>query len=433
MKMEKVVKKVKRIEGSLRVPSDKSISHRSIILPSLAEGESVVKNFLKAGDTITTLNAYRKLGVAIQEKDDVIYIRGKGLYGLVEPDDVLDMGNSGTTTRLTLGVLSGQSFFVALTGDDSLRKRPMKRVAKPLTDMGATIDGRKEGNNLPISIRGGSLKGITYFNEKMSAQVKSAILLAGLYAKGTTQIIEPIVSRDHTEKMLNWMGANIKTEINLESYTVKISQTDKLKPIHINVPADPSSAAFFAAAAAIVPKSEIILKDVLVNPTRDGFFRKLKEMGVDIEYTNKRDEAGEIVADVIVKYKELKGVNVKKEEVPSMIDELPLLAIIATQAEGETIITGAQELRVKESDRIKAVVENFKTLGLEIEELEDGMIIKGNQKVKGGVVDSYKDHRIAMGFAILGLVSEEGITIKDADCVYISYPDFFKHLEKVSK
>lgn len=431
--MEKVVKKVKRIEGSLRVPSDKSISHRSIILPSLAEGESVVKNFLKAGDTITTLNAYRKLGVAIQEKDDVIYIRGKGLYGLVEPDDVLDMGNSGTTTRLTLGVLSGQSFFVALTGDDSLRKRPMKRVAKPLTDMGATIDGRKEGNNLPISIRGGSLKGITYFNEKMSAQVKSAILLAGLYAKGTTQIIEPIVSRDHTEKMLNWMGANIKTEINLESYTVKISQTDKLKPIHINVPADPSSAAFFAAASAIVPKSEIILKDVLVNPTRDGFFRKLKEMGVDIEYTNKRDEAGEIVADVIVKYKELKGVNVKKEEVPSMIDELPLLAIIATQAEGETIITGAQELRVKESDRIKAVVENFKTLGLEIEELEDGMIIKGNQKVKGGVVDSYKDHRIAMGFAILGLVSEEGITIKDADCVYISYPDFFKHLEKVSK
>ncbi len=431
--MEKVVKKVKRIEGSLRVPSDKSISHRSIILPSLAEGESVVKNFLKAGDTITTLNAYRKLGVDIQEKDDVIYIRGKGLYGLVEPDDVLDMGNSGTTTRLTLGVLSGQSFFVALTGDDSLRKRPMKRVAKPLTDMGATIDGRKEGNNLPISIRGGSLKGITYFNEKMSAQVKSAILLAGLYAKGTTQIIEPIVSRDHTEKMLNWMGANIKTEINLESYTVKISQTDKLKPIHINVPADPSSAAFFAAGAAIVPKSEIILKDVLVNPTRDGFFRKLKEMGVDIEYTNKRDEAGEIVADVIVKYKELKGVNVKKEEVPSMIDELPLLAIIATQAEGETIITGAQELRVKESDRIKAVVENFKTLGLEIEELEDGMIIKGNQKVKGGVVDSYKDHRIAMGFAILGLVSEEGITIKDADCVYISYPDFFKHLEKVSK
>lgn len=431
--MEKTVKPVKRIEGSLRVPSDKSISHRAIILPSLAEGESIVKNFLKAGDTLTTLNVYRKLGVEIEEKDNVIYVKGKGLEGLKEPDDVLDMGNSGTTTRLTLGVLAGQNFFVALTGDDSLRKRPMKRVVEPLSQMGAKIDGRKDANNLPISIRGGKLKGISYFNSKMSAQVKSAILLAGLYAKTPTEVIEPIVSRDHTEKMLNWMGANIEIDFITEGYKVKISQTDRLKPIHINVPADPSSAAFFAAAAAIVPKSEIILKDVMVNPTRDGFFRKLKEMGADIEYKNKRDEAGEIVADVVVKYNDLKGVKVVKEEVPSMIDELPLLAIVATQAEGETIITGADELRVKESDRIKAIVENFKRLNLEIEELEDGMIIKGKQKVKGGVVDSYKDHRIAMGFAILGLISEDGITIKDADCVYISYPEFFKHLEKVSK
>ncbi|MFN3787898.1 MAG: 3-phosphoshikimate 1-carboxyvinyltransferase, partial [Sulfurihydrogenibium azorense] len=350
-----------------------------------------------------------------------------------EPDDVLDMGNSGTTTRLTLGVLAGQNFFATLTGDDSLRKRPMKRVVDPLSEMGAKVDGRKEANNLPISIRGGKLKGISYFNSKMSAQVKSAILLAGLYAETPTEVVEPIVSRDHTEKMLNWMGANIEIDFMTDGYKVKISKTDRLKPIHINVPADPSSAAFFAAAASIVPKSEIILKDVMVNPTRDGFFRKLKEMGADIEYKNKRDEAGEIVADVIVKYNDLKGVKVVKEEVPSMIDELPLLAIVATQAEGETVITGAEELRVKESDRIKAIVENFKRLNLEIEELEDGMVIKGKQKVKGGVVDSYKDHRIAMGFAILGLVSEDGITIKDADCVYISYPDFFKHLEKVSK
>ncbi|MDM7273722.1 3-phosphoshikimate 1-carboxyvinyltransferase [Sulfurihydrogenibium azorense] len=431
--MEKTVKPVKRIEGSLRVPSDKSVSHRSIILPSLAEGESVIKNFLKAGDTLTTLNVYRKLGVDIEEKDNVIYIKGKGLEGLKEPDDVLDMGNSGTTTRLTLGVLAGQNFFATLTGDDSLRKRPMKRVVDPLSEMGAKVDGRKEANNLPISIRGGKLKGISYFNSKMSAQVKSAILLAGLYAETPTEVVEPIVSRDHTEKMLNWMGANIEIDFMTDGYKVKISKTDRLKPIHINVPADPSSAAFFAAAASIVPKSEIILKDVMVNPTRDGFFRKLKEMGADIEYKNKRDEAGEIVADVIVKYNDLKGVKVVKEEVPSMIDELPLLAIVATQAEGETVITGAEELRVKESDRIKAIVENFKRLNLEIEELEDGMVIKGKQKVKGGVVDSYKDHRIAMGFAILGLVSEDGITIKDADCVYISYPDFFKHLEKVSK
>ncbi|PMP77963.1 MAG: 3-phosphoshikimate 1-carboxyvinyltransferase [Sulfurihydrogenibium sp.] len=431
--MERTVKKVKRIEGSLRVPSDKSISHRAIILPSLAKGESVVRNFLKAGDTLTTLNVYRKLGVDIEEKDDVIYVKGKGLDGLKEPEDILDMGNSGTTTRLTLGVLAGQDFFAALTGDDSLRRRPMKRVAEPLSQMGAKIDGRKDGNNLPLCIRGGKLKAISYYNSKMSAQVKSAILLAGLYAKGTTQVTEPIISRDHTEKMLNWMGANISTEFSPEGYTVKISHTDRLKPIHIDVPADPSSAAFFAAAAAIVPKSEIILKDVLVNPTRDGFFRKLKEMGADIEYKNKRDEAGEIVADIVVKYSDLKGVKVVKEEVPSMIDEIPLLAIVATQAEGETIITGAEELRVKESDRIKAVVENFRRLNIEVEELEDGMVIKGKQKVKGGVVDSYKDHRIAMGFSILGLVSEDGITIKDADCVYISYPDFFKHLEKVSQ
>lgn len=431
--MEKTVKPVKRIEGSLRVPSDKSVSHRAIILPSLAEGESVVKNFLKAGDTLTTLNVYRKLGVDIEEKDNVIYVKGKGLEGLKEPEDVLDMGNSGTTTRLTLGVLAGQNFFATLTGDDSLRKRPMKRVVDPLSQMGAKVDGRKEANNLPISIRGGKLKGVSYFNSKMSAQVKSAILLAGLYAETPTEVVEPIVSRDHTEKMLNWMGANIEIDFMTDGYKVKISKTDRLKPIHINVPADPSSAAFFAAAASIVPKSEIILKDVMVNPTRDGFFRKLKEMGADIEYKNKRDEAGEIVADVIVKYNDLKGVKVVKEEVPSMIDELPLLAIVATQAEGETVITGAEELRVKESDRIKAIVENFRKLNLEIEELEDGMVIKGKQKVNGGVVDSYKDHRIAMGFAILGLVSEDGITIKDADCVYISYPDFFKHLEKVSK
>lgn len=431
--MEKTVKKVKRIEGSLRVPSDKSISHRAIILSSLADGTSIVKNFLKAGDTLTTVNAYRKLGVEIVEKEGVYYIHGKGLDGLKEPDDLLDMGNSGTTTRLTLGVLAGFNFFAALTGDDSLRKRPMKRVAEPLSKMGAKIDGRKDGNLLPISIRGGKLTGIDFFNEKMSAQVKSAILLAGLFAKGETTVIEPVISRDHTENMLNSMGAYVSREFTKDGYRVTVKKADKLNPIHINVPADPSSAAFFAAAASIIPGSHIELKDVLVNPTRDGFFRKLKEMGAKVEYKNKRDEAGEIVADIYVSYHELKGVKVEPEEVPSMIDEIPLLAIIATQAEGETVITGAHELRVKESDRIKSVIENFKRLGLEAEELPDGMIIRGKQRVKGGIVDSYKDHRIAMGFAILGLVSEEEITIKDADCVYISYPEFFNHLEKVSK
>ncbi|MEZ0324089.1 MAG: 3-phosphoshikimate 1-carboxyvinyltransferase [Hydrogenothermaceae bacterium] len=431
--MEKFVSKVKRVEGELRVPSDKSISHRAIILTALADGKSEVKHFLKAGDTLTTLNCYRKLGIRIEESNQVISVYGKGLRGLKEPEDIIDMGNSGTTTRLTMGVLAGQDFFTVITGDDSLKKRPMGRVAKPLIQMGAKIDGRNNCNNLPLAVRGGNLKGIEFFNEKSSAQVKSALIIAGLYAEGKTTVIEPVISRDHTEKMLISMGANISTEIYNNEYRVSITYTDKLEPIKVDVPADPSSAAFFVAAAVLVKNSQIKLKDVLVNPTRDGFFRKLKEMGADIEYINHRTEGGETVADIVVKHSNLRGVKVTKEEVPSMIDEIPLLAIVATQAEGETIITGAHELRVKESDRIKAVVNNLRNLGIEVEELEDGMVIKGPQKVRGGVVDSYKDHRIAMGFAILGLIAEEGITIKDANYVFISYPDFFKHLEYVSR
>lgn len=431
--MEKFVSKVKRIEGSIRVPSDKSISHRAIILPSLAEGKSEIKRFLKAGDTLTTLNTYRKLGVRIEEHSGVIYVYGSGLDGLREPDDILDMGNSGTTTRLTMGVLAGQDFFAVMTGDESLKRRPMGRVAKPLISMGAKIDGRKDGNNLPVSVRGGKLRGVEFFNEKSSAQVKSALLIAGMYASGKTTVIEPVISRNHTENMLIGMGVDVIVEQTDGEYRVSISRVSKLNPIDIQIPADPSSAAFFAAAASIVEGSEINLKDVLVNPTRDGFFRKLKEMGADIEYINQRTEAGEMVADVVIRHAPLKACTISKEEVPSMVDEIPLLAIIATQAEGETVIRGAHELRVKESDRIKAVVENLRSLGLEAEELEDGMVIKGPQKVKGGKVDSFKDHRIAMGFAVLGLIAEDGINIKDADCVYISYPEFFKHLEEVSK
>ncbi|ACO04095.1 MAG TPA: 3-phosphoshikimate 1-carboxyvinyltransferase [Persephonella sp.] len=429
--MEKEISKVSRIKGELRVPSDKSISHRSIILTSLADGVSVVKNFLKAGDTLTTLNVYRKLGVSIIEEKGVLKIKGVNLKGFKEPEDILDMGNSGTTTRLTLGLLSGQEFFSALTGDDSLRQRPMGRVADPLRSMGAKIDGRQDGKLLPLSVRGSSLKGIQFYNKRSSAQVKSALLIAGLLAEGKTKVTEPYISRDHTEKMLDAMGADIHIERD-DEYSVTISGSKKLEGIEIDVPADPSSAAFFAAAAVLIPDSELLLKDVLINPTRDGFFRKLKEMGGDIRYTNIREKAKEPVADIYVRYSpDLKGIRIKKEDVPSMVDEIPLLSIVATQAEGETIITGAEELRVKESDRIKAVVENLKNLGIDVEELPDGMVIKGKQKVKGGVVDSYKDHRIAMGFSILGLISEEGIKIKDADSVFISYPEFYEHLERI--
>ncbi|WP_457644042.1 3-phosphoshikimate 1-carboxyvinyltransferase [Persephonella sp.] len=429
--MEKKISRVKRIKGELRVPSDKSISHRSIILTSLADGISIVKNFLKAGDTLTTLNVYRKLGVSIIEEKGVLKVKGVNLKGYREPEDVLDMGNSGTTTRLTLGLLSGQDFFSALTGDDSLRQRPMGRVADPLRSMGAKIDGRQNGKLLPLSVRGSSLRGIQFYNKKSSAQVKSALLIAGLLAEGKTKVTEPYISRDHTEKMLEAMGADIQIDRDNE-YSVTISGSKKLEGIEIDVPADPSSAAFFAAAAVLIPDSELLLKDVLINPTRDGFFRKLKEMGGNIQYLNIREKAKEPVADIHVKYSpELKGIQIKKEDVPSMVDEIPLLSMIATQAEGETIITGAEELRVKESDRIKAVVDNLRNLGIDVEELPDGMIIKGKQKIKGGVVDSYKDHRIAMGFSILGLISEEGIKIKDADSVFISYPEFYEHLEKI--
>ncbi len=430
--MEKEIQKVKSIKGELRVPSDKSISHRSIILTSMADGTSTVKNFLKAGDTLTTVNVYRKLGIKITEDKGIIKVNGKGLYGFLEPDDILDMGNSGTTTRLTLGLLSGQRFFSALTGDESLRKRPMKRVSQPLKQMNAKIDGRNDGELLPLSVRGSDLKGINFFNKKASAQVKSALLIAGLMAEGETTVVEPYKSRDHTEKMLKAMGADIHMYQQGE-YTVQIKKTERLYPVDIDVPADPSSAAFFAAAAVILPDSELLLKDVLINPTRDGFFRKIKQMGAFVEYTNVREINGEPVADILVRYSDdLKAVQVVKEEIPSMVDEIPILAVVATQAEGDTVITGASELRVKESDRIKAVVENLKKVGVEVQELEDGMIIKGKSRIKGGYVDSYKDHRIAMAFSILGLISEDGIKIKDADCAYISYPEFFEHLQSVA-
>ncbi len=430
--MDIKITKVKKVLGDLRVPSDKSISHRSVILTSMAKGTSTVKNILKAGDTLTTISVFKSLGVGIEEKGEVIEIKGVNLFGYKEPEDILDMGNSGTTTRLTLGLLSGQDFFSALTGDSSLRKRPMGRVVNPLREMGAEIDGRKEGELLPLSVRGKRLTGIEFFNKKSSAQVKSALLIAGLLSEGKTTVVEKVKSRDHTEKMLSAMGADIQIEEKTDLYQVSIKGKKELKPVDIDVPADPSSAAFFAAAASIVPDSEVLLQDVLINPTRDGFFRKLMEMGAEVEYLKEREKVGEKVADILVKYSpDMKGINISKEDIPSMVDEVPLLALVATQAEGETVITGAEELRVKESDRIKAVVENLRNIGVEIEELEDGMVIKGKQKIKGGIVDSFNDHRIAMGFAILGLISEEGITIKNADCVFISYPNFFEDLEKL--
>jgi len=426
-----------RIEGTLRVPSDKSISHRAIIIGSLADGDTLVRNWLRSADTLATLNIYRQLGVDIEEKDEnTLLVKGKGLYTLKEANDVLNAQNSGTTTRLTLGVLAAQPFFSVITGDDSLRRRPMLRVVKPLREMGATIDGREKGNLLPIAVRGGHLKGISFFNKKASAQVKSALLLAGLHAEGITEIEEPYLSRDHTERMLKLYEVELTTAVLEKGILVKLKGGQEPRgDKEIFVPADPSSAAFFAAAAVMLPDSHLLLKDVLVNPTRDGFFRKLREMGANIEYTSTRELSMEPIADIEVKYSpSLKGVTVYPEEVPSMIDELPLLAVVATQAEGETVIKGAAELRVKESDRIKAVVENLKRMGANIEELPDGMIIRGKTPLKGGVkIKTYGDHRIAMAFTIAGLIADGPVELDDPSCVAVSYPQFFEDLKRVLK
>ena len=426
-----------RVEGELRVPSDKSISHRAIILGSLADGEVRVRHWLRSADTLATLNIYRQLGAEIEEKSPTeLVVKGKGLFSFREPNNILDAQNSGTTTRLTLGVLAAQPFFSVLTGDNSLRRRPMLRVVKPLREMGATIDGREDGNLLPIAVRGGKLKGISFFNKKASAQVKSALLLAGLHAEGTTEVEEPYLSRDHTERMLQLMEVELTVIPAEGGILVKLKGGQQPKgDKDIFVPADPSSAAFFAAAAVLLPNSQLVLKDVLINPTRDGFFRKLKEMGANIEYTNVRELSMEPIADIVVEYSpNLKGVKVYPEEIPAMIDELPLLAVVATQAEGETVIEGAAELRVKESDRIKATVENLRKMGAKIEELPDGMVIEGKTPLRGGVViKTYDDHRIAMAFTIAGLIADKPIKLDNPQCVAVSYPQFFEDLKKVLK
>ena len=426
-----------RVEGELRVPSDKSISHRAIIIGSLADGEVRVKNWLRSADTLATLNIYRALGARIEELSPTeLVVRGGGLFSFREPGDILNAENSGTTTRLTLGVLSAQPFFAVLTGDDSLRRRPMLRVVKPLREMGATIDGREEGNLLPIAVRGGRLKGISFFNKKASAQVKSALLLAGLHAEGITEVEEPYLSRDHTERMLQLFEVDLTVIPAEGGILVKLKGGQQPKgDKDIFVPADPSSAAFFAAAAVLLPGSKLLLKDVLINPTRDGFFRKLKEMGANIEYTNVRELSMEPIADIYVEYSpNLRGVRVFPEEVPAMIDELPLLAVVATQVEGETRIEGAAELRVKESDRIKAVVENLRKMGAKVEELPDGMVIEGKTPLRGGVeIKTYDDHRIAMAFTIAGLIADKPVKLDNPQCVSVSYPQFFEDLKRVLK
>jgi len=443
------IHKTKSLKGELTPPPDKSITHRAIMFASIAEGKSIIRNPLMAEDPISTMNAMRALGVEIdeeasgfrlqaEEKNTNLIIHGKGLYGLREPFDVINCENSGTTARLISGILAGNYFFTVLTGDESLRQRPMARVINPLKEMGAKISARQDDRYLPMAIKGGGLKGITYNMPVASAQVKSCLILAGLFAEGITVIHEPQKSRDHTERMLKSMGAPIEVgelEIKVKGLQpsasgggVKVS----LQPLEITVPSDFSSAAFFIVGALIVPDSEIILRNVCVNPTRTGLLHVIKKMGGNLRLENIHDVSGEPVADIYCKTaSSLRAVKVGKDLIPSLIDEFPVLCVLATQAEGVTEIRGAEELRVKESDRIKAMATELQKMGVELEEYPDGLAVKGRTVLKGAKVESYHDHRIAMSLAIAGLIAEGETIINNPECVDISFPGFFTVLNRL--
>lgn len=428
--MDRVIRKGNKLKGEIIPPPDKSISHRAIMFASLAKGTSKIKNFLWAKDPISSLNSMKSLGVDIEVTEaSEIVVYGKGLHSLKEPDDIIDCGNSGTTIRLLSGILAGQPFLSILTGDESLRQRPMKRIIKPLSMMGADILGRKENSLPPLVIKGGSLKGINYEMPIASAQVKSCILLAGLYAEGETKLVEPHRSRDHTEKMLKSMGADIDINGNIVKIT---TQRKELNPFEITVPGDFSSAAFFIAGATLLKDSEVIIRNVCLNETRTGFLDVLNRMGGNIEILDQRTQAGEPVGDLrVTSSQELRSVIVEGDIIPRLIDEFPILCILATQAEGKTVIKDAKDLRAKESDRIRAMTTELKKLGIYIEEFEDGVEIHGPCKIKANEVYSYKDHRIAMSLSIAGLLADGETKIIDADCVDISFPEFYSILENL--
>ena len=416
------------LRGELKIPGDKSISHRAIMFGSLAKGTTEVTHFLQGADCLSTISCFQKLGVEIENTPDKIIIHGKGLHGLSAPTEILDCGNSGTTTRLISGILSGQSFTSTLTGDASIQKRPMKRIMEPLGKMGANITSLHGNNCAPLTITGSKLKGIHYHSPIASAQVKSAILLAGLYAEGETKVTEPYISRNHSEIMLSYFGADIKTE----DTTAILLPNPILEGQKIAVPGDISSAAYFIAAGLLVPGSEILLKNVGINPTRDGILRVAKDMGGNIELLNVNTDNGETTADVLVKFSALKGITIGGEIIPTLIDEIPIIAVMAAFAKGTTIIKDAAELKVKESNRIQVMVDNLKAMGADIESTDDGMIIHGGNDLHGAIIDSHNDHRIAMSFAIASLLADGNVTILDKNCVDISFPTFYQDLNRLA-
>ncbi|WP_418424376.1 3-phosphoshikimate 1-carboxyvinyltransferase [Blautia sp.] len=422
------IKKQTHLRGMLTVPGDKSISHRAVMFGSLAKGTTRISHFLEGADCLSTIACFRKMGIDIERNASEILVHGKGLHGLSAPDGILDVGNSGTTTRLISGILAGQNFTSELDGDDSIRTRPMKRIMTPLTSMGADITSKRDNGCAPLVIYGKTLHGIHYDSPVASAQVKSCVLLAGMYADSITSVTEPFLSRNHTEIMLNYFGAKVTSE----GTTASIVPEPVLNGREIQVPGDISSAAYFIAAGLLTPGSEILLKNVGINPTRAGILKVCMDMGADITLLNESTE-GEPTADLLIRTSNLKGTTIEGGIIPTLIDEIPMIAVMAAFADGTTVIRDAQELKVKESDRITVMVDNLKRMGADIEGTEDGMIIHGGKPMHGAAIDSHLDHRVAMSFAVAGTICDGTMDILNGDCVNISYPEFYNDLYSLGK
>ena len=420
------------LKGTVSVPGDKSISHRGIMFGSIADGTTEIHNFLPGADCLATIRCFRALGIKIEQEGSTVTVHGKGLHGLSAPSHILDVGNSGTTTRLLSGILAGQPFESKLSGDESLNSRPMKRIIDPLTQMGADISSILHNGCAPLYIAPSRLHGIHYDSPVASAQVKSCILLAGLYANGETSVTEPGLSRNHTELMLKEFGADIRSVHDLDcSRTTAIIQPGReLHGQKLTVPGDISSAAYFIAAGLIVPDSEIRITNVGINPTRAGILKICEDMGARIELSNERTEGGEKIADITVRTSRLHGTVIEGDIIPALIDEIPVIAVMAAVAEGTTVIRDAAELKVKETDRIETVTDNLKAMGCDVTPTEDGMIINGG-KLKGASIHTLLDHRIAMAFSIAALAAEGRTRILDSKCVDVSYPTFYDTFEEL--
>ena len=420
-----VIQKIKKAIGQIKVPGDKSISHRAVMLGSLANGVTEISGFLKGADCLSTIDCFRKMGIDIDINGENVTVHGNGLRGLKKPDEMLYTGNSGTTTRLLCGILAGQNFDTSITGDASIQKRPMGRVVKPLSMMGAKI----ENEYCPLYITGTKLHGIDYKMPVASAQVKTAIILAGLYADGETVIHEIEKSRDHTELMLCAMGA----DLTVDNLDITVKPTNDLTAVNVDVPGDISSAAFFLVLGAIMPNSQITVTNVGINPTRTGIIDVLKDMGADITLENVHTSAGETVANITVRSSSLKGTTVGGDIIPRLIDELPIIAVAAVFADGQTVIKDAQELKVKETNRIRAVVDEFNKCGIDITETDDGMIINGGKSIHGADFKTYGDHRMAMSLTVLAQLADSESTLDDSDCACVSYPTFFDDFYKLGE